>query len=291
MLSLKKVSFVLVGLTLSKFSFAMTIPNAQLTPGVLCTPSDPDFKGYDYPSKVPRCNRNIGNPEKAEVAKNYGNIPAPEWVKYEFDHFMPLCAGGSNNSQNLWPQPIAEAKQKDVIEVQVCTALKAGTMTQSQALLKIRDWFTQVNGQNRLANTTNTAASAALPDTTNLTTNFINRNFSCLENKPTSDSKIKISFTQIGVEKITNLQVQLLENNSENELLIVGSKEFTGKTTKTRTGPLNNLLLFVVQSNQDRFDLYLPQNIGITKEPYSSFFKISFEDSYPNLVNLICLEL
>ncbi|MFZ3228918.1 MAG: hypothetical protein WA160_01845 [Pseudobdellovibrio sp.] len=291
MLSLKKVSFVLVGFTISQFSFSMTMPNTQLTPGVLCTPSDSDFKGYDYPSKVARCNRNIGNPEKAEVAKNYGNIPASEWVNYEFDHYIPLCAGGSNNIQNLWPQPIAEAKQKDVIEVQVCTALKAGTMTQDQALQKIHDWFTQFSGQNHMANSNTPAASSVLPDTTNLTTTFIDKNFSCLEKKPATDSKIKITFTQIGVKIISNLQVQLLENNGENELLNLDRKEISGKVSKTKAGPLNNLLLFAVQSNQDRFDLYLPQNIGEIKEPYNSFFKISFEDSYPNLVNLVCTEL
>jgi hypothetical protein len=291
MLSFKKVSFVLVGLTISQFSFSMTIPNAQLTPGVLCTPSDSDFKGYDYPSKVPRCNRNIGNQEKAEVAKNYGNIPASEWVNYEFDHFMPLCAGGSNNIQNLWPQPIAEAKQKDVIEVQVCTALKAGTMTQDQALHKIHDWFAQVSGQSPLAHTALVATAPALSDTTSLAIPIINKNFSCLENKAAVNSKIKITFTQIDVKTITNLQVQLLENTGENEILNLDSKEMTGKLSKTKIGPLNNLILFAVQSNQDRFDLYLPQNIGETKEPYNSFFKISFEDSYPSLVNLICSEL
>lgn len=291
MLSLKKVSFVLVGLTISQFSFSMTMPNTQLTPGVLCTASDSDFKGYDYPSKVARCNRNIGNPEKAEVAKNYGNIPASEWVNYEFDHFMPLCAGGSNNIQNLWPQPIAEAKQKDVIEVQVCTALKAGTMTQDQALQKIHDWFAQVSRQNPLAHTALVATAPALSDTTSLAIPVINKNFSCLENKTTVNSKIKITFTQIDVKTITNLQVQLLENTGENELLNLDSKEITGKLSKTKAGPLNNLILFAVQNNQDRFDLYLPQNIGETKKPYSSFFKISFEDSYPNLVNLICTEL
>ncbi len=126
---------------LTRNSYAMSTPDSKLTPGVLCTPSDLDFKGYDYPSKVARCNRNISQVEKTEVARNYGNIPPLEWAKYEFDHYMPLCAGGSNSRENLWPQPIAEAKLKDVIEVQVCTALKSGTMTQDQALQKIRAWF------------------------------------------------------------------------------------------------------------------------------------------------------
>ena len=266
----------------------MTKPNPQLTPGVLCTANDPDFKGYDYPSKIPRCNRKISNLEKTEVAKNYGNIPASQWLNYEFDHFMPLCAGGANSIQNLWPQPIAEAKQKDVIEVQVCTALKAGTLTQDQALQKIQDWFHQAS---RPVQSVKTAVISASSGTTNSASNFKIKKISCLEKKHTADSKIKITFTQVDDNVITNLKVQLLENNDESELLNSDVNEIIGKITKAKTGPLENLLLFAVQSNQDRFDLYLPQNMGNTKKLFSSFFKISFEDTYPNLVNLICSEL
>jgi hypothetical protein len=117
-------------------------PNPAITPGVLCTPTDPNFKGYDYPSQVARCNRNIAQAEKLLVAGWYGNIPEASWPNYEFDHLIPLCAGGSNDPKNLWPQPIAEAHDKDKVEVDVCLGLRAGTMTQAQAVQTIRDWVT-----------------------------------------------------------------------------------------------------------------------------------------------------
>lgn len=139
-------SVLAVGL-LFQFStaFSYQLPDPKLTPGVLCTEQDPDFKGYDYPNVVARCNRNVSIEEKQKVALNYGNIPAGEWSNYEFDHYMPLCAGGSNSSENLWPQPIDEAHIKDTLELQICSELRAGTMNQAEALQKIRDWFVQVS--------------------------------------------------------------------------------------------------------------------------------------------------
>ena len=53
---------------------------------------------------------------------------------------IPLSIGGSDDIRNLWPQPIAEAKQKDALEDQVYHELLAGTITQGQAVLKILTW-------------------------------------------------------------------------------------------------------------------------------------------------------
>lgn len=139
-------SIIAVGLFIQVSTvYSYQLPDPKLTPGVLCTEQDPDFKGYDYPSKVARCNRNVSIQEKQKVALNYGNIPASEWGNYEFDHYMPLCAGGSNSSENLWPQPLEEAHVKDTLELDVCTEMRSGNMTQTQALQKIRDWFVQIS--------------------------------------------------------------------------------------------------------------------------------------------------
>ena len=76
---------------------AATQPDPSFTPGVLCASSSPDFQGYDYPEKIARCSRNIILQEKLDVAKEYGNIPQSNWGNYEFDHLIPLCAGGAND--------------------------------------------------------------------------------------------------------------------------------------------------------------------------------------------------
>lgn len=85
------------------------------------------------------CQRNIGAAEKDQVAKWYG-IPKSDYSKYEFDHFIPLNCGGSNDPRNLWPQPLAEAHDKDKVEDQVYYGLKSGKMTQQQGVDLIRAW-------------------------------------------------------------------------------------------------------------------------------------------------------
>ncbi|MGZ3770439.1 MAG: HNH endonuclease signature motif containing protein [Bdellovibrio sp.] len=134
---------LLLSLFVGQFAFAFTTPDFNITPGVLCSKSDPDFEGLDYPEQIARCNRNIDFEKKQQVAAEYGNIPRNEWKNYEFDHLVPLCAGGSNNIGNLWPQPINEAKSKDQLEVEICTAMRDGTLKQEEAVQKVYDWFRQ----------------------------------------------------------------------------------------------------------------------------------------------------
>ncbi len=137
-----KLSAVFIGIVASaNMSWSATSPNNRLTPGKVCTSSDSDFSGYDYPEQIARCSRNIGTQEKQQVAQAYGGIPQSSWPNYEFDHLIPLCAGGSNSTLNLWPQPIAEAHEKDKLENEICLAMKAGKMSQAQAVQKVRDWF------------------------------------------------------------------------------------------------------------------------------------------------------
>jgi len=140
MRSLNLSSLIFLSLLFSFSAFGAR-PDPNLTPGVICTPQDPNFAGYSYPSKVARCNRNVPDQEKLQIAAEYGNIPKAQWPNYEFDHLIPLCAGGSDDIKNLWPQPIAEAKQKDVLENQICLELQAGTLNQQQALQKVSEWI------------------------------------------------------------------------------------------------------------------------------------------------------
>jgi hypothetical protein len=133
-------SLVFFGAVFSTFAVQ---PNWTITPGVLCSRTDPDYAGDRYAEHIPYCGRNISHDEKLRVAQAYGGIPESEWSHFEFDHLIPLAAGGSNDIGNLWPQPILEARQKDVLEDQVFLAMRAGRMSQQEAVRRIIIWTRQ----------------------------------------------------------------------------------------------------------------------------------------------------
>jgi hypothetical protein len=110
-----------------------------LTPGALCAPGDPDFRRFAYAGHVALCHRHLTSRVKIAVARAYG-VPRRLWPSVEFDHFIPLCAGGSNAATNVWPEPLAAAKRKDQLEDRLCGELRAGTITQAQAVAQLRAW-------------------------------------------------------------------------------------------------------------------------------------------------------
>ncbi len=134
---------VLILSLIFSFSYAFAVqPNAQLTPGTLCTPSNPDFTGYRYAAHVAYCARNVSHEKKLQIAQAYG-VPEADWKNYEFDHLIPLNAGGSSDVTNLWPEPLDEAHEKDAVEQDVFNKLNSGEFTQEQAVKEIFDWIAQ----------------------------------------------------------------------------------------------------------------------------------------------------
>ena len=72
------------------------------------------------------------------VYGNYAVSPNEQNIAYgEVDHFIPLCAGGSNDPANLWYQPAHNEwkganfgfREKDKLESDVCRKIKNGSMT------------------------------------------------------------------------------------------------------------------------------------------------------------------
>jgi hypothetical protein len=57
---------------------------------------------------------------------------------FKIDHFIPLCMGGSNELDNLWPQHPSIYVMTDPIEEQLCIRLREGRMKQSDAVRIIR---------------------------------------------------------------------------------------------------------------------------------------------------------
>ena len=57
---------------------------------------------------------------------------------YKIDHFIPLCAGGSNEVTNLWPQHVSIFTVTDPVESLGCEKLSAGKISQMNLVKLIR---------------------------------------------------------------------------------------------------------------------------------------------------------
>jgi len=115
------------------------LPNPAWTPGKVCAPSDPTFHEWRYGGRVAVCVRYVTTSEKDRIAARYG-LPKDAYKTVEFDHYIPLSAGGSDDEQNIWPQPKGEALEKDVLEMEIYNALAAGVIDQDEAITRIRAW-------------------------------------------------------------------------------------------------------------------------------------------------------
>lgn len=261
------LSVLLLGsVTLPQTSFAFITPNASQTPGLLCTPSDPNFQNYDYPEHIARCVRNVGTDEKLKIAAAYGNIPQSEWPNYEFDHLIPLCAGGSDDIRNLWPQPISEAHKKDVLENDICLAMKAGTLTQAQAIQKVHDWFN----------------SLALDQ--NSTPSYLTE-----INCKAESSNAKVQFSIMGYKQIADVTVSVVDNSGEHDAIKV-KKVVTGKEiSKAKSPLLKDYIRYTLNDkSDDHFELFIPAKFTDESAKFAGYLKVGFEDSYPNLTKLVC---
>jgi hypothetical protein len=120
-------------------------PNPHLTPGAVfpnATKQDICTPGYAKRA------RNVSKEKKAEVYRRYGVDKFPPG-KGEVDHFIPLCLGGNNDLENLWPEPdLPETgfRQKDVAAVYLHNQVCSGQMALADAQAAIRtDWIKVYN--------------------------------------------------------------------------------------------------------------------------------------------------
>jgi hypothetical protein len=148
-MSLRMVSFVAASILASalitdaaesrsnseEFRFPM-VPVATMTTGDLCDESDEDFDRYRYSEQIPYCKRNVDIRTKRQIYAAYG-VPTYCRDSYTIDHFIPLSLGGSNQIENLWPEHRAVKTARYNLETQLYNALRAGEITQRQALKEI----------------------------------------------------------------------------------------------------------------------------------------------------------
>lgn len=111
------------------------MPSDILTPGAIRSQSREEIcsPGYARAHRVWR--------SKADTLRKY-SLPLAAAPEYEDDDRVPVCLGGDNaDPRNHWPQPLGAAREKDRLEVQVCRAVCAGTMSlQEGQELFLGDW-------------------------------------------------------------------------------------------------------------------------------------------------------
>jgi len=114
-------------------------PDPQITPGSLCNSPD----AYRYPEHIPYCNRNVSRELKHDLMKQYDDVFGYSTTvmprqQFKIDHFIPLCAGGSNNPDNLWPQHVSVYSITDEMEPLICGLMAQGKLKQADAVEVIR---------------------------------------------------------------------------------------------------------------------------------------------------------
>jgi hypothetical protein len=114
-------------------------PDESLTPGSLC--SNPDSKRY--PEGIPYCSRSVKSALKHEIMQTYDErlgfgVTRMSRAAFKIDHYIPLCMGGSNNSDNLWPQHEAVYVVTDPLEQEACIKMSKGLLRQADAVVMIK---------------------------------------------------------------------------------------------------------------------------------------------------------
>ncbi len=110
-------------------------PNNGLTPGKLCDrPAT-----YRYPEHIAYCERDVSYDTKEALIQKYDKqlgfrIEDLNRSDFKIDHYIPLCAGGSNDVVNLWPQHKSVYEITDPVEPLVCDKMAQGKLRQADAI-------------------------------------------------------------------------------------------------------------------------------------------------------------
>lgn len=139
----KSLGLISLSLLLSLQVFAQspypTTPDPVLTPGELC--SHPD--SYRYPERIKYCERDVEVGLKRHVIDTYDKsrgyqVSQMSRKKFKIDHYIPLCMGGANTRDNLWPQHESLYKKTDFVENLACDKMAQGRLKQADAVELIK---------------------------------------------------------------------------------------------------------------------------------------------------------
>jgi hypothetical protein len=131
-------------------------PNPQTTPGVLC--GHPD--AYRYPEHIAYCNRAVDPELKAEIIRDYDrqfgyHIQTMSRNLFKIDHYIPLCMGGGNDRQNLWPQHQSVYTITDPLEEILCQKMAEGRLHQTDAIRIIKSAKADLKSVDRIIHSLN----------------------------------------------------------------------------------------------------------------------------------------
>jgi hypothetical protein len=137
----KQVLTVSIFFVTSQFVLAENFPkgpNPNLTPGSICDQPD----AYRYSEQIAYCERHVETDLKVEIIKDYNKklgYQISDRAQYKIDHYIPLCMGGSNQRDNLWPQHKTIYEKTDGVEFAACEKMKFGKLTQRAAIDFLRE--------------------------------------------------------------------------------------------------------------------------------------------------------
>lgn len=142
------------------FSFGPNFPvgpNPQLTPGKLCDKPTT----YRYPEHIAYCEREVTYDTKEMLIQQYDeqlgyHIQTLSRTDFKIDHFIPLCAGGSNDTSNLWPQHKSVYEITDPVEPLICEKMANGKLKQADAvklIVRAKTYLNQVTDVMKILNT------------------------------------------------------------------------------------------------------------------------------------------
>ncbi|MES2963394.1 MAG: hypothetical protein V4760_05855 [Bdellovibrionota bacterium] len=114
-------------------------PDQRLTPGSLCShPSE-----HRYPERIAYCQRNVESQLKRDIFREYDSelgfkTRSMDRQSFKIDHYIPLCMGGSNDRDNLWPQHVSVYTLTDPMEGLACEKMAEGSLEQDRAIELIK---------------------------------------------------------------------------------------------------------------------------------------------------------
>lgn len=124
-----------------------SLPDTACTPGAVLNVSAEQVCDAGY--------NPAAGPSQATVDAVYAayGVPSSSTDSYPIDHLVPLSLGGSNDSANLWPQPLEPRPgftEKDAAERSLREAVCSGRMTLVDAQRRIAaDWVAVYNEMQR----------------------------------------------------------------------------------------------------------------------------------------------